>query len=242
MTEHSVRWYALDARYLKRHQRMLGGLYQSLLRSELTHHFGVGWTEIVNGQAEIAGVPKDLLGVFSKRSVEINEALIDKVEEFINREGRAPTRFEHAALEREAAKDTRHKKTGTGVADLVIRWQTEAETVGWTGRDLTEAIEAAGRAQASRRPPGVAVGEIIDEVSADHSTWGRADLLRAICDVQQTVSRMPADRWLAVLERAADRVAPPDESQDVFWFTWAEALRIAEPSMTGILTHLWTKP
>ena len=30
------RWYALDARYLKRQQRMLGGLYQSLLRSELT--------------------------------------------------------------------------------------------------------------------------------------------------------------------------------------------------------------
>ena len=37
------RWYALDARYLKRQQRMLGGLYQSLLRSELTHRFGVGW-------------------------------------------------------------------------------------------------------------------------------------------------------------------------------------------------------
>ena len=40
----------------------------------------------------------------------------------------------------------------------------------------------------------------------------------------------------------ADPAPPPDESQDVFWFTWAEALRIAEPSMTGILTHLWTKP
>ena len=100
------RWYALDARYLKRQQRMLGGLYQSLLRSELTHRFGVGWGEIVNGQAEIAGVPRDLLQVFSKRSTEIDEALTDKVEEFIDREGRTPTRFEHAALEREAAKDT----------------------------------------------------------------------------------------------------------------------------------------
>ena len=37
------RWYALDARYLKRQQRMLGGLYQSLLRSELTARFGVDW-------------------------------------------------------------------------------------------------------------------------------------------------------------------------------------------------------
>jgi conjugative relaxase-like TrwC/TraI family protein len=31
------RWLAFDARYLKRHQRMLGGLYQSVLRAELTH-------------------------------------------------------------------------------------------------------------------------------------------------------------------------------------------------------------
>ena len=52
------RWWALDARYLKRHQRMLGGLYQSVLRAELTHRFGVGWEPIVNGQAEIAGVPR----------------------------------------------------------------------------------------------------------------------------------------------------------------------------------------
>ena len=36
------RWLALDARYLKRNQRMLGGLYQSVLRAELTHRYGVG--------------------------------------------------------------------------------------------------------------------------------------------------------------------------------------------------------
>ena len=67
----------------------------------------------MNGQAEIAGVPTDLLQAFSKRSVEIDEALADKIEEFVDREGRTPTRFEHAALEREAAKDTRHKKSGS---------------------------------------------------------------------------------------------------------------------------------
>ena len=60
------RWLALDARYLKRHQRMLGGLYQSVLRAELTHRYGVAWEPIVNGQAEIAGVPGELLEVFSE--------------------------------------------------------------------------------------------------------------------------------------------------------------------------------
>ena len=66
------RWLALDARYLKRHQRMLGGLYQSVLRAELTHRFGVEWRPIVNGQAEIAGVPDELLDVFSKRTADID--------------------------------------------------------------------------------------------------------------------------------------------------------------------------
>ncbi len=55
------RWLALDARYLKRHQRMLGGPYQSVLRAELTHRLGVEWRPIVNGQAEIAGIPDELL-------------------------------------------------------------------------------------------------------------------------------------------------------------------------------------
>ena len=120
------RWLALDARYLKRHQRMLGGLYQSVLRAELTHRFGVGWGPIVNGQAEIAGVPDELLEVFSKRSVEIDAALAAKLDEFRHREGRDPSRFERAALEREAAADTRSRKSGHGAADLATRWRTEA--------------------------------------------------------------------------------------------------------------------
>ena len=47
-------WLALDARLLKKHQRALGGLYQSVLRSELTERFGVGFGEIVKGQAALS--------------------------------------------------------------------------------------------------------------------------------------------------------------------------------------------
>ncbi len=65
------RWWALDARFLKRNQRTLGGLYQSVLRAELTRRYGVGWEPIVNGQAELAGAPAELLEVFSKRTVQV---------------------------------------------------------------------------------------------------------------------------------------------------------------------------
>jgi hypothetical protein len=45
---------ALDARFLKRQQRTLGGIYQSVLRAELTHRYGVAFEPIVNRQAEIS--------------------------------------------------------------------------------------------------------------------------------------------------------------------------------------------
>ena len=137
------RWWALDARYLKRHQRMLGGLYQSVLRSELTHRFGVEWGPIVNGQAEIAGMPKDLLAVFSKRAAAIDDAMAVKLDEFRHREGRDPSPKERAAMEREASADTRGRKSGLGVADLASRWQGEAADAGWTVERLVEQVERA---------------------------------------------------------------------------------------------------
>ncbi len=120
------RWMALDARYLKRNQRMLGGLCQSVLRAELTHRYGVVWEQIVNGQAEIAGVPRELVEAFSKRASQIEAELAAKIDEFREREGRDPTRWERAALTREAATDTRAHKTGNGVTDLRTRWTGEA--------------------------------------------------------------------------------------------------------------------
>jgi conjugative relaxase-like TrwC/TraI family protein len=200
------RWLALDARYLKRQQRTLGGLYQSVLRSELTARFGVRWRRIVNGQAEIAGVPDELLEVFSKRSTEIDRALTDKIAEFVDREGRVPTRFEHAALQREAATDTRHRKSGHGVADLTTRWHTEAEQLGWSGERLIDAVGHAGRGMVVEPPAGLTVNEVIEQVAEGASTWCRADVVRAICDIQRPVPGMPANVWLEVVERAADRV------------------------------------
>ncbi len=125
------RWLALDARYLKRYQRMLGGLYQSVLRAELTHRYGVAWEPIVSGQAEMAGIPRELLEVFSKRAAQVDTALAVKVAEFRRREGRDPTGWERAALTREASADTRAHKTGRDVADLRTRWRDEAGAIGW---------------------------------------------------------------------------------------------------------------
>ncbi len=134
------RWLALDARVLKQHQRAIGGLYQSVLRAELTNRYGVQLAEIVSGQAEIAGVPVELLAVFSKRAAQVDAAVADELDEFRRREGRSPTRFERAAVERQVAADTRPHKSGDGVPDLRTRWRKEAAAVGVT-RGLVDRVD-----------------------------------------------------------------------------------------------------
>ncbi len=50
------------------------------------------------------------------------------------------------------------------------------------------------------------VDDVVTTVSTRHSSWGRPDVIQAICDVQRPVSQTPGNRWLAALERSTDRV------------------------------------
>lgn len=196
------RWLALDARYLKRNQRMLGGIYQSVLRAELTERFGVAWTPVVNGQAELAWMPPELLSVFSKRTDQVNTALDAKVVEFREREGRDPTRWERAALSREAAVDTRGRKTGAGVTDLRTRWRDEAAALGFDAHRVTRAV----RAEQAVEPDPLTVDAVVEALSVRGSTWTRADVMRAICDLHPAVRGLDGTRWAAWLEQACDEV------------------------------------
>ena len=50
------------------------------------------------------------------------------------------------------------------------------------------------------------MSEVLDGLSARGSAWTRADVIRAICDVQRPVSSIPGHEWAAAVERAADQV------------------------------------
>ena len=198
------RWMALDARVLKQHQRTFGGLYQSVLRSELTAKFGVSWEAILNGQAEIAGVQPELLAAFSKRAAQVDAETDARVEEFEAREGRQPSRFERAAIEREAAADTRVKKTGTAAAELRNVWRQEAKDLGYTPRSVIDAVNTAGRAQPE--PAKSTVAEIVSALSERKSVWHDLDVLREITDRFQPRRGIDGERWAGVLDRALVQV------------------------------------
>jgi conjugative relaxase-like TrwC/TraI family protein len=198
------RWMALDARYLKRKQRALGGLYQSVLRAELTHRYGVAWGPIENGQAEIAGTPSELLDAFSKRTAQVDTALADKITGFREREGRDPSRWERAALTRGAAKDTRVAKTHASTADLERHWHDEAGALGWTPTRLTAALRSAARTAPAKDT--VTIPDVLELLSANGSSWTRADVLQAICDLASPLSQHSGRGWATAVEQACDRV------------------------------------
>jgi conjugative relaxase-like TrwC/TraI family protein len=91
------RWLALDARYLKKHQRMLGGLYQSVLRNDSPTASASPGSRSSNGQAEIVGMPDELLERVLEAVRQIDHALAGKIAEFVDRQGRDPNQWERAA-------------------------------------------------------------------------------------------------------------------------------------------------
>ena len=199
------RWLALDARYLKKHQRMLGGLYQSVLRNELTHRFGIAWGDIDKGQAEMTAMPDELLTVFSKRSDQIDDALAAKIDDFVARQGRDPNQWELGAIKREAAVDTRAHKSGNGVSDLTTRWDHEAADVGWTAHDLIDALELK-RVDSAERPPVISIDGLIDALSSSGSSWNRAQIVGALTDIARPDPSLSGEEWADRIEGWADAV------------------------------------
>ncbi len=130
--------------------------------------------------------------------------MADKLDDFRQREGREPSRWERAALTREASADTRSGKSGNGAVDLATRWRTEAADAGWTVELLDASIDEAAADRAAAEP--LLVADVVGGVSDQRSSWTRADVLQAICDVQRPVSQQSGHRWAATLERATDHV------------------------------------
>ncbi|WP_423982781.1 MobF family relaxase [Ilumatobacter sp.] len=198
------RWYALDARVLKKHQRIFGGLYQSVLRAELTKRFGVAFDDIDNGLAEIAGVPVELIAQVSKRAADIDIEMDQRVGTFIDEIGREPTRFERAAIEREVSRDTRAPKTGRSPADLRARWIAEAAALGIDVQSLTASIAAAARNAPKHHP--VSVESVLAELAEHRSVWHRLDILRTLCDLAPPQPGHDGASWATALEQAVDTV------------------------------------
>jgi conjugative relaxase-like TrwC/TraI family protein len=203
------RWLALDARTIKLDQRTLSAIYHAGLRAELTRSLGVAWHKPVNGIAEIAHAPKELLVEFSTRTDEVRDRVDDKLNRFRDRFDRDPTPRERWRLEREAVAESRPPKTqGHDAWSLHLHWIGQARTI---GHDPARAVTRAVGRQRRHRQLDLAVGQAVvtaalESLSERQSTWRPAELVRELAAAVPTDVDLPPERLLPWLDRVADWV------------------------------------
>jgi conjugative relaxase-like TrwC/TraI family protein len=163
------RWSAADSKALHRHGKTAGYLYQAVLRAELTKRLGVGWGEVGKGTAEIAGIPRSLRSVFSKRAEQIASTL--------RTSGTAGAK----AAQRACLSTRPSKDQAVTVQDLRDRWTAEAVS---TGHDPDRIVaEALGQEHPVSRVDVIDISDHLlgpEGLTRQATTFDRNDLLQAI--------------------------------------------------------------
>jgi conjugative relaxase-like TrwC/TraI family protein len=150
------RWRTLDATELFHHKKSAGMIYQAALRNEMHSRLGVNFREVnENGQADIAGMPDELLKLWSKRAASIDAEAAPKIAEYEKVLGRTLSSAERVGVVKTAVLKTRAAKQHRQLSALHATWTAEAARVGWTTHRLRPAVRL--RVPRTRSAPGAEV-------------------------------------------------------------------------------------
>ena len=120
-------WRTIDGHEVYHHKKAAGMIYQAALRAELTPGSASSSSEPNrHGQAEIAGVPAELIGMWSKRTAEIDAEAGTGDRPVRGRAGPGLTAGERAAVVKTAVLKTRPGKTPAEPRRAARAWAAEA--------------------------------------------------------------------------------------------------------------------
>ena len=189
------RWATLDGRHLYLQAKTAGYLYLAHLRAELTRRVGVEWRPVVNGNADIKGVPNAVLRAFSARRAEISEALAER--------GLSSARAAQvAALQTRRAKDY-----GVTASAMTERWRTKAADLSFESDAIDALVGTTPPTSLDHRQVERIVEFLVGPagLTARASSFDRRDVLRAWCD------RLPVGAQVSTIERLTDRTIAAHE-------------------------------
>jgi hypothetical protein len=193
-------WRAVTSKAFYRHAHAAGALYRAALREALTRELGVGWRARSHGLYEIAGLPSRMLRAFSRRRMDIEQALDE----------RGHSSAQAASVATLATRPG--KVAGQDGLRLREQWQQRADELGF-GTEIERVLgttRQSGRATAPQdsASPVTTLPNTLpntspandrpldeltchrltrdlfgpDGITAHSSTFRRRDLLRAVCD------------------------------------------------------------
>ena len=150
------RWRTLDATELFHHKKSAGMIYQAALRNEMQQRLGVDFREVnENGQADIAGVPEELLKLWSKRTAKIDAEAGPKIAEYEKLLGRTLSSSERTGVVKTAVLKTRARKQHAELSALHATWKAEAARAGWTPDWLRREVRLQAPRGRTGQEPGV---------------------------------------------------------------------------------------
>ncbi len=138
-------WRTIDGYEVFHHKKAAGALYQAALRTELATRLGIAF-ELVSehGQAEIAGVPDELLAAWSTRTQAVMADAIPTIAEAEEALGRPVSAAERTRIVKTAVLATRPPKDHhVPEAGLRSRWREQAHALGWDGERLSRSARLA---------------------------------------------------------------------------------------------------
>ena len=209
-------WRTVDGHEIYAHKKSAGALYQAALRNELTRTLGVAWTPVSkDGQAEIAGVPVELMRTWSKRTAQtLSEAgpVIAAYEQLL---GRSLSSAERVAVEKVAVVKTRPRKDTVDIVSLTDRWHDEAEALDWSPERLRQSIRDATTPRPTQAQVLAAVDRaLVDAVvaaGARRAVFTRSDLAVEV-GARVPTAGFTADMTRELLERITDRALATTEA------------------------------
>ncbi len=167
------------------------------------------WAEPVNGIAEIAGVPDDVLAEFSSRTKAVEERIEEKLERFVESFERDPTPRERWRLEREAVIDSRPSKSQATTPVARTRSGPSGPTA--IGHDPEYVIAAAVSQPSTGRAMDEATAELlvaraVESLAEKQSTWRPAELVRELAAAVPTDVAIDAEVLVPWLDQLAEQV------------------------------------
>lgn len=204
------KWRTVDSKGIYHEARAAGTIYQAVLRDELSRNLGVEWSGVVNGCAEIRGLDRrGLIESYSTRMGEI-EQWVDE-----NKLSRG------APAARLGQKKTRQTKdVSTPLAELEDAWHS-----------MKEADEARGFIDSLRRtnvevePQALpSAREVLEKVTADRSTFTRADVVEAVAEL------MPATGVGAAVGEVVERITDEVLTHEAAWSVTPEQSMMINPT------------
>jgi AAA domain/TrwC relaxase len=185
LTESDGKWRALDTMRLRGQLGAMAAVCAAYVESALTREFGVEWVARKDGLGnELAGVTPEWKDAYSTRTQKVDAKQAELAASFEAKYGHAPNQREMLFI-RHAARDQSKRAKKNEPVDWNKLTETWDTTMGGQLAGLAdEVLWRRHTGQPSQVPSAElqeqAIRTALDRMQREHSTWTRADLVKAL--------------------------------------------------------------